>query len=418
MAARGTSPRSPVSEVTVRGIATGGDGVATLPDGMTVFVPRTAPGDVVTVDVLERRRRWARGRVRDVLSPGRDRVAPTCRHYLADGCGGCQLQHLSLEAQHAAKVTVVRDVLARLGGRQVEETEFVAAPDPWRYRTKITLAVAGGRIGFHRFDRPGEVFEVVECPVTVPSLVRALDAVRAARDMLPATIDQITLRVDRNGDVHVVLRGGSTPFESGPIAEALPAGTTLWWKPERGAPRAIFGATSPFPPLAFQQVNPGFADRIRRDAVTWLAAGPGTVVWDLYGGLGDAARMVAELGAAAWSVDADRSAIGWARAQPSPAEPAPRFLAGRVEESLHRLPDPDVVLVNPPREGVHTRVTQALERLVIEGHARRVGYVSCDPATLARDLGRLPSYRLRSVTVYDLFPQTSHVETLACLEAV
>jgi 23S rRNA (uracil1939-C5)-methyltransferase len=406
-----------VSEVTVRGIATGGDGVATLPDGMTVFVPRTAPGDVVTVDVLERRRRWARGRVRDVLSPSGDRVTPVCRHYVADGCGGCQLQHLSLEAQHAAKITVVRDVLARLGGRPVEETAFVPAPNPWHYRTKITLAVAGDRIGFHRFDRPGEVFDVVECPVTVPALIGVLDAVRAARGALPPTIDQITLRVDRNDGVHVVLRGGSTPFESGPFAEALPAGTTLWWKPEGGAPRAIAGASSAFPPLAFQQVNPGFADRIRHDAVAWLAAEPGTVMWDLYGGFGDAARMVAELGATAWSVDADRSAINWARAHPGPTTPVPRFLAGRVEESLHRLPDPDVVLANPPREGVHARVTQALERLVGGGHGRRLSYVSCDPATLARDLGRLPSYRLRSVTAYDLFPQTSHVETLACLEA-
>jgi len=402
MAPRGTSPGSPVSEVTVRGIATGGDGVATLPDGMTVFVPRTAPGDVVTVDVLERRRRWARGRVRDVLRPSRDRVTPACRHYVADGCGGCQLQHLSLEAQHAAKITVVRDVLARLGGRPVEETAFVPAPNPWHYRTKITLAVVGDRIGFHRF---------------VPALVRVLDAVRAARGALPPTIDQITLRIDRNDGVHVVLRGGSTPFESGPFAEALPAGTTLWWKPEGGAPRAIAGARSAFPPLAFQQVNPELADRIRHDAVAWLAAETGMVMWDLYGGFGDAARMVAELGAAAWSVDADRSAISWARAHSGSTKAAPRFLAGRVEESLHRLPDPDVVLANPPREGVHARVTQALERLVGAGHARRLSYVSCDPATLARDLGRLPSYRLRSVTVYDLFPQTSHVETLACLEA-
>jgi 23S rRNA (uracil1939-C5)-methyltransferase len=407
-----------VNAVTVRSIATGGDGVATLPDGMTVFVPRTAPGDVVQVDVVERRRRWARGRVRAVLSPGRDRVEPRCRHYVADGCGGCQLQHLSLDAQHAAKVAVVRDVLARLGNRHVEEPAFVPAPDAWAYRTKITLAVTEQGIGFHRFDQANEVFEVAECPVTVPALVRALEAIRGARNALPRAIDQITLRVDRDGSLHVVLHGGATPFAAAPIGAVLPAGTTVWWRPEGGAARAVFGAGSAFPPLAFQQVHPAFADGIRRDAVAWLAPDAGNVVWDLYGGLGDAARLAAALGAIVWSVDADRSAIGWARAQPSASEPAPRFLAARVEESLHRLPDPDLVLVNPPREGVHARVTQTLERLAGRGRARRISYVSCDPATLARDLARLPSYALRSVTVYDLFPQTSHVETLARLEAM
>ncbi len=406
-----------MSEVTIRSIATGGDGVGTLPDGMTVFVPRTAPGDVADVDVIERRRRWARGRVRDLVRPGPDRVVPTCQHYGEDACGGCQLQHLSLAAQESAKLTIVRDVLARLGGRGVEEIAIVSAPEPWRYRTKISLAVVDGRIGFHRFDRPGEVFDLADCPITEPSLIGLLHGVRQVPDAIPAGIDQIMLRLDRAGGGHVALRGGTLPFDAEPIARMLPHGTTIWWKPEGGAARVVFGAGSAFPALAFQQVNPDFADRIRQDAVAWLDARPGAVVWDLYGGLGDAARTVAAAGAEVWSVDADQSAVDWARAQPASASPAPRFLGARVEESLHRLPDPGSVVLNPPREGVHARVTRGLEALAARGCARRVAYVSCDPATLARDLARLPTYRLRVVTAYDLFPQTSHVETLACLEA-
>jgi 23S rRNA (uracil1939-C5)-methyltransferase len=406
-----------VSDVTIRGIATGGEGVGTLPDGMTVFVPRTAPGDVVTVDVLERRRRWARGRVRDLVQPGPDRVVPTCQHYVTDGCGGCQLQHLSPSAQASAKLTIVHDVLVRLGGRAAEHVTMVPAPDPWRYRTKISLAVIGGRIGFHRFDRPGDVFDLVDCPIAVRSLLELLHGLRQVPDAIPPGIDQVILRLDRAGGGHVALRGGTLPFDPEPIARALPNGTTVWWKPDGGAARVMFGAGSAFPALAFQQVNPEFADRIRAAAVAWLGVGPGSVAWDLYGGLGDAARAMAALGAVVWSVDADQSAVDWARAQPSSGTPAPRFLSALVEEALHRLPDPDTVLLNPPREGVHARVTRGLEALATRGHARRVAYVSCDPATLARDLRRLPRYRLRSVTAYDLFPQTSHVETLACLEA-
>jgi 23S rRNA (uracil1939-C5)-methyltransferase len=406
-----------VSEVTIRSIATGGDGVGTLPDGMTVFVPRTAPGDVARVDVLERRRRWARGRVHELVRPGPDRIPPTCHHYVEDGCGGCQLQHLSQSAQESAKLAIVRDVLARLGRRGVEKITMVPAPESWRYRTKIALAVVDGRVGFHRFDRPGEVFDLDDCPIAVRSVMDLLRGLRQVPHAIPAEIDQIILRLDRTGGGHVALRGGTRPFDAEPIACVLPHGTTIWWKPEGGAARVVFGAGSVFPALAFQQVNPDFADRIRRDAIAWLDAGSESVVWDLYGGLGDAARALAASGATVWSVDADQSAVDWARIQPVSGPTTPRFLSARVEESLHRLPDPGSVVLNPPREGVHARVTRGLEALAARGCARRVAYVSCDPATLARDLARLPTYALRSVTAYDLFPQTSHVETLACLEA-
>jgi 23S rRNA (uracil1939-C5)-methyltransferase len=145
----------------------------------------------------------------------------------------------------------------------------------------------------------------------------------------------------------------------------------------------------------------------------------GRVVWDLYGGTGDGARLLAGRGAAAWSVEVDRIAVEWAARQPAPpTAPAgsPRYLEGRVEEMLHRLPDPVAVLLNPPRSGAGARVAAALDRLARAGTLRRAAYVSCDPATLARDLGRLGAFRLAAVRAYDLFPQTSHVEALAVLE--
>jgi 23S rRNA (uracil1939-C5)-methyltransferase len=116
-------------------------------------------------------------------------------------------------------------------------------------------------------------------------------------------------------------------------------------------------------------------------------------------------------------VDADRSAVAWAERHRASARPAPTFVAGRVEEVLHRLPPPDVVLLNPPRQGAVPAVLGALERLRAAGRAGRVAYISCDPATLARDLTRLPGYALRTLEAFDMFPQTAHVETLALLEA-
>lgn len=406
----------------MRSIAAGGEGVARLPDGMTVFVPRTCPDELVRLEVVERHRRWARARLVDVVRPGPARVAPLCPHYEVDGCGGCQLQHLALPAQHEAKRAIVREALRRLGGRLAETPDLIAAPDPWRYRAKVTLAVAEGgrRIGFHRFDRPGDVFDLDVCLIADPRITAIWVRVRQARAFLPADTEQIVLRLDQEGAPHLLVVGGTPPWDPEPLSGAIGAPSlTLWWEPAGGAARAVAGRKTGFPALAFSQVNPALADRIRRDAVAWLAEAEPRVVWDLYGGVGEAACLLAGAGASVWSVDADRSAVEWGAAQPAEGGvTAPRFLHGRVEEVLHRLPNPDAVLLNPPRGGTAPEVCHALDRWGGRGGSlRRMAYVSCDPATLARDLRRLAGFRLRGVTAYDLFPQTSHVETVALLEA-
>jgi len=408
-----------MTAVHIHAIATGGDGVGRLADGVTIFVPRTAPGDVVEIDVTERHPRWARGRLRRVVESSPLRAVPVCPHYEGDACGGCQLQHLAPEAQRAAKGTIVRDVVARVGRRPLDVPEVVPAPAPWHYRSKVTLAVAGdgGRIGFHRYDQPSSVFDLEDCPLAMEPLTALLRGLRAARTRLPPGATQVVLRLDREGGAHVVVLGGEAPWDARPFAAVLPApAPAVWWQPADGAVRAVAGTDSAFPVLAFQQVNPVLADRIRRDATAWLEGPHGVVAWDLYGGVGDNARLLAAAGATVWSVDADRSAIAWAERQPVPNSTPATYIAGRVEEVLHWLPEPDLVLLNPPRGGVARRVTQVLERFGQAGRVRRMAYVSCDPATLARDLTRLPSYQLRRVTAYDLFPQTAHVEALALLE--
>ena len=418
MAAGRAPPGAPVTDLLVRGIATGGDGVGSLPDGLTTFVPRTAPGDRVEVEMTERHRRWARGRLLRVVEPGPDRTAPECPHYEADECGGCQLQHLTLAGQQEAKRSIVREVLRRVGGREVALPALHPAPAPWRYRSRITLAIGGGRIGFHRYDRPGAVFDLADCHVAVADLMALLAEVRRAAPLLPAGATHLVLRLDRDGGRHVVVRGGADPREVQRFAAGVagPA-ATVWWEPVGGAVRAVSGERGAFPVLAFQQVNPAVAGQIRRRAVEWLEPRPGDVAWDLYGGVGDSALLLAARGARVTSVDADRSAVAWAERQSAGDHPSPTFLAGRVEEVLPRLPAPRVVLLNPPRQGAAPRVAEALERLRSAGEATRIAYVSCDPATLARDLARLPGYVLRTLETFDMFPQTAHVETLALLEA-
>jgi 23S rRNA (uracil1939-C5)-methyltransferase len=185
---------------------------------------------------------------------------------------------------------------------------------------------------------------------------------------------------------------------------------TIWYQPEGGAPRAIAGAGEAFPATVFEQVNPEMGDEVRSFAVQRLGDVAGRRVWDLYSGIGETTLQLIRLGATVESVELDRRAVAEAEAR----GPAARRHVGLVENVLRELHPPDMVIVNPPRTGMDERVTADLSRLA----PRRVVYISCDPATLARDLRRMDRLRLVSVQAFDLFPQTSHVETVALLEPV
>ncbi len=401
--------------VAITRVAAGGEGVGRLPDGMVVFVPRSAPGDEVEVEVTERRRRYARGRVVRLIRPGPARVEPRCPHYERDRCGGCQWQHLSHEAQLKAKRAIVGDALRRIGHLEIEDPEIVPAPSAWRYRAKLTLHAAGGRLGLHPYDGPTRVFDLEDCHITRPRLMQVWAAMQPHRGLLPQSLTELVLREDREGGVHVVVGAGAERWDAGPLSTALGAEVmSLWWQPAGGAARVVAGARPGFPALAFEQSNPELAQRIRREAIEGLGKMVGAIVWDLYGGVGDAARLLAASGARVFSVDADASAIRWARQHGGQAGSI-TFLEGRVEETLHRLPEPDLVMANPPRAGLASRVSAALEAWGARRPGARLAYISCDPATLARDLARLGTFRVERLKAYDLFPQTSHVEVLALL---
>jgi 23S rRNA (uracil1939-C5)-methyltransferase len=149
-------------------------------------------------------------------------------------------------------------------------------------------------------------------------------------------------------------------------------------------------------------------DRVRSFAIEQLGEVAGRKLWDLYAGIGETTAQLVSRGALVESVELDRRAVAEAEAGGPPA----RRLAGRVEHVLTQLRPPDGVITNPPRTGMDERVTTELERL----RPNRIVYISCDPATLARDLQRLPSFQLTTLRAFDLFPQTTHVETVATLE--
>ncbi|MFL5403719.1 MAG: class I SAM-dependent RNA methyltransferase [Gemmatimonadales bacterium] len=404
-----------MTPVRILRLAAGGDGIGRLPDGRTVFVPRTAPGDLVELREIREHKRFARARAARLLEPSPLRVEPRCPHYTADECGGCQLQHLDGAAQLEARQAFVGDALRRLGKREVPDPPIVSAPRTYDYRTKLTLHVrAGGRrIGLHRYQRPDQVFDLAWCHITVPELMELWQGVRKMRALLPPNLEQVVLRLDRRGRRHMLMRVGQGEVWSGAKRleremERSGLVATLWWQPEGGAARAVAGAAEAYPATVFEQVNPEMGDRVRDYAVQQLGEVTGRRVWDLYSGIGETTEQLVARGAVVESVELDRRAVAEAEAR----GPVANRHIGRVEHVLRQLRPPDLVLANPPRTGMDQRVAAELERLL----PVRLVYISCDPATLARDLQRLPSFQLRSVQAFDLFPQTTHVETVAVLE--
>lgn len=383
-----------------------------LADGRVVFVPRTAPGDRIRLrdGSLQRHRNFARAEVGEILSAGPGRVAPPCPHYVHDHCGGCQLQHVAYDGQLAAKRANVGDTLRRIGKLDLPDPEIVETLEEWRYRSKISMAVKAS-IGLHPYDRPNFVFPLADCHITDFRLMALWRELRSRLAMLPRPLTRLTLRLDREERRHVIAESAGEPWlDAERLRDSLGDDVICWWQPVDGAARVVAGSATGFPATAFEQVNPGMGMLTRRWAVEQLGDVRGQTVWDLYGGIGDTAALLVERGASVVSVDADEKAVTWGRSR----LPEARFIAARAEDVLPSLPPPYAVVVNPPRAGLHWDVSL---RLTSEPVSKLV-YISCDPATLARDLQRLNvNYQVKAVKAFDLFPQTAHVEAVAVLEA-
>lgn len=403
----------PTAELTIDSIATGGDGVGRT-EGLVVFVPRTAPGDVAQV-TYEPRGRFARGRVLALRTASPLRVEPACPHYDGDRCGGCQLQHLSYAAQLDAKAAIVRDAVERIAHRPTAAPP-VRPSDPWRYRRKLTLALrARGRgwlAGLHPYDDPAGVFALRECPITADRVVALWRAVLAVGEALPrAATLRGAIRIDDAGAASLVIEGGSAWAEPERLLERVAALDAIWWEPHgAGEVRCVAArrtAAAASPAAAFAQVNAAVAAQLQAHVVARALAYEPEHVIDAYAGTGDTAVALAAPARRVTAIELDAAASAWC-AQRLPA--GSRAVAARVEDVLADLLPADVVIVNPPRAGLDGRVTACLAAAVPA--PRAIIYVSCDPATLARDLGRLAAWRIASLVCFDMFPQTAHVETV------
>ena len=416
---------SDTATVTIERIAAGGDGVARH-DGMVVFVPRAVPGDIVSVSLV-RQRTFARGQILEHIRASPDREPAPCPHYDGDRCGGCQLQGLKYAAQLAIKSELIRDALARIGKQDVEAVDVTPSPAPWHYRNSLTLALQRDRLrpsgwlaGMHVAGDPVKLFELKECLLAMPSVMEGWRHLMAAAQELPrATALRVTVRALDAGGLAVTVEGGAqwkqTSIDA--LVAAVPAVHAVWWVREdevralRYDRRTVQEAGA-----SFAQVNPDVADLLRTYVLGQVEALSPDAVVDAYAGSGALSARLQRAGRRITAIELDKEASAVA-GNALRDDPLSRVLTGRVEHLLpHALPA-RVVVLNPPRAGVDA-VVPGLLSPATSGVARII-YVSCDPATLARDIARLGAgWHVTAVQAFDMFPQTSHVETVCTIDRI
>lgn len=400
--------------VEIESIAAGGDGVGRS-NGLVVFVPRTAPGELVTARISGKGS-FARGSLRTIARSSEDRIEPPCLHYTRDRCGGCQIQHLAYSAQLRAKRRIIRDAVERIGKRSAPVGEVNPSDNEWRYRTKLTLAMRRSSTGdwiagLHAYDDPGRVFALNDCPITDSRVIAAWREVLAEARQFPAVAElRGSVRITPDGPIFVMM-GGMRWSSAGAFFDAVPALAACWWENDEGARRIVGDRRPPRafqrPAASFSQVNAEVAVNLRNHVISRISAYSPKKVVDAYSGSGETAIALAKGGAAVTAIELDSDASRWCALHLPEGSVAIR---GRVEEALPRALPADAVLLNPPRAGTDKVVTEVLEQVTEK--PKVITYVSCNPATLARDIARLPGYRIESLVPFDMFPQTAHVETV------
>jgi 23S rRNA (uracil1939-C5)-methyltransferase len=372
-------------------LAAGGEGVGRDATGRVVFVPFAAPGDRLRVRVVEEHERFARAEIEAVLEAGPDRVEPPCPVF--GECGGCAWQHVAYPAQLAAKREILADALARIGGIEVDAIEMVASPQPYAYRGRARLLARGGRIGF-RCRRSHEPCPISRCPLLVPPLDAALAALASRGDLADGEWE---LAIGSDGAVR----------------------TTSLAAPEDAAriTLAVLGERVEISPGAFAQANALLLEPLARHVVE--AAGEGGEALELFAGAGFFTLALARRFARLTAVESDpRAVVDLARNLRAASLRHVRVVEAKSEtvlaDAAAQRVVPEVIVLDPPRGGVGPRAGRDLARI----RARRVVHVSCDPATLARDLRELVQrgFVVTRITGFDLFPQTSHVEAVAVLD--
>ncbi len=361
-------------ELAVSAIAHGGESIARF-DGWVFFVRYAIPGEQIIAEITQVGKSFHRADAVEIITPSPDRTRPRCQYFHPGGCGGCDFQHITLNRQRELKSQVITEQFKRVAKIDLS---IPVAPviglahenEPgFHYRTRLSLHINDdGRAGFHK-ARSHEVLPINECVVVAENLqlkeVLAKSYVGISQVHIP----------DQMRTEQVVIRGKSYQFQ---VSRE-----------------------------SFWQGHVKAAEVLGQAALDILQPGSGERALDLYGGVGLFGKLLADYGAQVEIIESSESAVrdGIANLRDFPNA---RYHHGDVAQKIDEIDSADIVLLDPPRSGAEFEVLRKIATL----DPRAICYISCDPASLARDCARLGElgYEIDSASAYDLFPQTAHIE--------
>ena len=426
-------------EVRIEKLVYGGDGLAHH-DGHTVFVPLVLPGELVRIESSTQKKKFIRGRLEHVVEPSPERVPAPCPHF--GRCGGCQYQHMPYEAQKRFKAEILRETLGRIGRIQWAGTIETHASPPfgyrnraqWKLRTNQAGSAASAAIGYFEMGST-RLCDVTECSILSPRLAETFSALRRivlhGKDL--ASIDEIEAFADSNDD-KILLNlsaeklAGTPESMAAALREAVPYVQSIFIQDRRadkfhldgpgyltytaGGTRYRVGH------LSFFQVNRFMIEPLVEAAI---GAARGKLALDLFAGVGlftvaltkNFERVIGVESNLAAAKDLETNLKESGGASPSSRNITAEGFLSRWHET------PDLIVVDPPRAGVEIEALAHLKKI----RPANIHYISCDPATLARDLAQLVGtqeaagpFEIESINLFDIFPQTYHMEVLVRLK--
>ena len=411
------------------GISHRGEGVARI-NGKATFIPYAIPGEEVEVEILQEHKRFARGKLTGVYTASPDRRQPVCPAYY--DCGGCAYQHIDYVRELDLKRNMVKETLIRLGGIEVEVLPVIGMEEPYRYRNKVAwhTAMVNGKMqaGFYR-EGSHDLIPLGGCTLIhedMEQVQNSLAANLSTLEVQPGT--EITLRRSSwTGHMSLVLSGKCNNETLSAWASFLSANLSLHVnqgskiKTMQGEPfleEQLCGLTFRVSPLAFLQVNHQQTEKLYQLIHQYANLSRRETVLDGFCGIGTIALSLAQRASQVVGIELYPQAVTDAKqnAAINGIQNA-RFYVGPCEDIITRLNQSfDVVVLDPPRTGCKAQTIEA----VVKTNARRIIYVSCNPSTLARDLQLFASsgYTITRVQPVDMFPRTSHVETVVLMSRV
>ena len=400
--------------ITLNKFTYGGECLGRLRDQRAVFVPFALPGERVRIKLVEEKKRYARAEILDVIEASPDRITPRCQHFTS--CGGCQYQHIPYPIQLQAKFEILKDQLQRIGKIQSPPLQpFIASKDPWYYRNFVQFhLVHGGKLGYQA-QRSHEVIPIKECHLPEAPIGELWP--RLELDEVPG-LDRVGIRVGSGEDILLNLESSEpqplslelelpiSVVHSGPIGSIILAGDDhIRYQIKDHRFNVSAGS--------FFQVNTPMAEVMVDHVLSLLSLSLNTKIIEAYCGVGLFSAFLAPLVQEFIGIESSPRACDDFGINLDAFDNVVLYEAG-VEDVLPNLHQtPDIILIDPPRSGLDLKVIDEILSLQPD----QLVYVSCDPATLARDLKRLikGGYTLAQITPFDLFPQTYHIESISLL---